>query len=60
MNLDNLNLVALNAQEVETVNGGNGIHFAGTGVSTGAGSAGLKSLIHNSGDFFGGLYDHLG
>jgi len=34
MNLDNLNLVELNAQETKIVNGGNGIYFAGTEVAT--------------------------
>jgi len=34
MNLQNLNLVELNAQEVELTNGGNGVYFAGTGVAS--------------------------
>ena len=60
MNLENLGLVELNAQEVEWTNGGNGIYFAGTGVATGAGSGGLKILLHAVGDFFEGIYAHLG
>jgi len=32
MNLENLNLVELNAQEVESTNGGNGIHSGGYGL----------------------------
>ena len=32
MNLQNLNLVELNAQEVESTNGGNGIHSGGYGL----------------------------
>jgi hypothetical protein len=55
-----LNLVELNAQEVEVVNGGNGVYFAGTGVATSGGSAGLRLLVHSVGDFFEGIYAHLG
>ncbi len=56
MNLENLNLVELNAQEVEWTNGGNGINFAGTAVATGAGSDGLKILVHAVGDFMRGFW----
>lgn len=33
MNLDNLNLVELNAQEIENTDGGNGIHSGGYGLA---------------------------
>lgn len=34
MNLENLNLVELNAQQVELINGGNGVHSGGYGMVT--------------------------
>ena len=55
MNLENLNLVELNAQEVTECGGGMGYNFAGNGVATGTGSGGLKLLSHSVSDFFRGF-----
>lgn len=57
MNLQNLNLVELNAQEVEYTNGGNGVHSGGTGLVSNQDLAkATGELIHQVGDFLRGFF----
>jgi hypothetical protein len=57
MNVNNLNLVELNAQEVQQVDGGNGVHSGGTGLVAGQNLANSTGeLIHAVGDFFRGFF----
>jgi hypothetical protein len=57
MNLENLGLVELNAQDAESTNGGNGVHGGGTGLvsNQGLGRA-TGELIHAVGDFLRGFF----
>ena len=57
MNLENLNLVELSAQEVGNTRGGNGVHSGGYGLVSNRDLAnGMGEFLHAAGDFFRGFF----